>query len=67
MHLPAIRVIFKSEPTLGELTGEEIRAGFKGGLPVAKLPFVKLNRMKINEKNLAKNMWFNYETLSFTP
>ena len=66
MRLPAIKVTFKSEPILGEISSEEIKASFKGARPI-KLPFVKLNRMRLNDKNLAKNMWFNCDSLSFTP
>ena len=66
MRLPAIQVIFKSEPVLDDSLSDDLNLKYKN--PV-KLPFVKLNKMKLSEqrKKSAKNMWFHYNSQSFTP
>jgi len=66
MELPAITIIFKSEPAK-EISFDNFKSNLRGS-PV-KLPLVRLNQMKISEarKKSAKNMWFNLDSLSFTP
>ena len=67
MELPAIKIIFKSEP-VKENMFDNLKPSLKGSEPI-KLSLVRLNQMKISEarKKSAKNMLFNLDSLSFTP
>lgn len=67
LKLPSIKVFFKSEPSL-DSEFDSNPASLRFPKPV-KLPFVKLNKLKLSDerKKSARNMWFHYDSLSFTP